>query len=591
MTEKHSKKLVDEADLRAALQPLRPDPDSFVAGIRQRIQEAEIRLCKDGDSKDTRLDRSDWLRVAAVVIPLPLLSKGGGGGLVKLSLGQISLGKKIVAVAALPAIGLLLMVTATIWAIIKIRRAQHGQSAGEMDALKVGEITAGWWRQFGVLVASMSGVLLLLMLTGYTIPVFIIFLVSGITMVSLITRLGKERLVDRNTIAATLCPGLLILVQLTHMTTMFNHGFPFLDQMLIPAVLVLGGLAMMVMSDPSGGLMNRSTILLFKSFLGVFLLLMAGWYSSSLWNPVSTQDLKTHVESFDHARFSSASWRQWQVPVEWLRDSKLQLNLFKPHALLKAELAQVKPNQTILCYAIEAGLFQPQDLEQIHELVESQNRMFSDYDRGKPFISVDTLTRFTIHALVLRDELSDFERDCLGARLAVTMESLRTKSYGNILEEQLAITKLALLIDRPLDIQLHRDFVHETLVSYQRLSTRFGQHPGGFTFSAKLNSSDEQATVDAIELMQIYGVPDDVQIDALRSYLRPNYNEKWSRLLSRACIREASLQRLESLPEVRSITWLDYFRYEQNLMMTILFTLVCVFATLGAAQLSSGSTS
>ncbi len=290
MNKEHPNKLIDEADLRTALQALRADPNSFAAGIQQRVQEAEIRLRQDGESKDVRLDRSEWLRVAAVVIPLPLLSKGGGGALVKLSLGQLSLSKKIVAVAALPAIGLLLMVTATIWAIIKIRRAQHGQPAGEIDALKVGEITAGWWRQFGVLVVGMSGVLLLLMLTGYAIPVFMIFLVSGITMVSLVTRLGKERLVDRNTIAGTMCPGLFMLVQLTQMTTMFNHGFPFLDQMLIPTVLVLGGFAMMVTCVYPGEHVSRSTRLFFKSSLGIGLLLMAGWFSSSLWNPVSTSD-------------------------------------------------------------------------------------------------------------------------------------------------------------------------------------------------------------------------------------------------------------------------------------------------------------
>ncbi|WP_149752896.1 hypothetical protein [Rubripirellula obstinata] len=148
----------------------------------------------------------------------------------------------------------------------------------------------------------------------------------------------------------------------------------------------------------------------------------------------------------------------------------------------------------------------------------------------------------------------------------------------------MAITKLAQRINRPLDIDSHREFVHQTLVNRQRLSGRFGTRRGGFASSPKLNFSNELATVDAIELMQTYGVPDGVRIDALRSYLRPTPHDQWSRLHSHSCVRVASLQRLQSLPDVRPIHWLDYFRYEQNLMMAVLFTLVCVFATLGASK-------
>lgn len=293
MNNNHTNELIDESELRAALQPLRPNPDSFVAGIRQRLDEAEIRL-RDGESGeefgDARLDDSDWLQAAAAVIPLPLLGKSGGAGLVKL--GQLSLGKKMVAVAALPAIGLLLMVTATIWAIVRIRRAQREQLVGDFDAQKVGEVTAGWWRQFGILVIGMSAASLLLMFAGHTIPVFIVFLISGITMVSLITRLGKERLVNRSAIVGTLLPGLMILVQVTQSITILSPGKPFLDQMLIPTVLLLGVFAMSFMSASPREHISRTTGLVAKLLLGIMVLLMAGWFGSSLWNPVTTQDLK-----------------------------------------------------------------------------------------------------------------------------------------------------------------------------------------------------------------------------------------------------------------------------------------------------------
>ncbi|PHR91474.1 MAG: hypothetical protein COA78_34025 [Blastopirellula sp.] len=582
MNEKHPNELIDEAELRAALQPLRPDPDSFAAGIRQRVEEAEVKL-RDQDFDEAKLENSDWLQVAASVIPLPLFGNAGSSGLVKL--GQLTLGKKMVAVAALPAIGLLLMVTASIWAIIKIRRVQRGQLAGDIDVLKAGEVTAAWWRQNGYLLGGMSLLMLPLMFTGYTIPVFIIFLVSGIAMVSLITKLGKERLVDRKAIAKVLCPALIILCQLTHLSSMFIHGNPFLDQMLIPAILLLGGIVMLVVCDPASKNVY-DTGLVGKWFGGILLVVLAGLFSSSVWNPVTTQDLKTYVESFDHARFSSASWREWQVPAEWLHDSKMQLDLSKPRALLKKELVLAEPNPYILCPAIKADLIHPQDLDQIPDLAVRKNLKFSEYQRGEPFYSVNVHIRFLIQALVMRGELSESERDYLGERLAATMEGLKTKTIVPILEEQLAITQLAQFIDRPLDLELYRDFVHQTLVSHQVLIYKFGHPRGGFTQYTKLNHSDHRATVDAIELMQIYGVPEGVQIDALRSYLRPKHLDLWSRMHARACVRVASLQRLESLPEVQPITWMDYFRYEQNLMMAILFTLVCVFATLGAPKLN-----
>ncbi|MGB7326899.1 MAG: hypothetical protein WBD31_18630, partial [Rubripirellula sp.] len=429
MNQKHPSPLIGETELRTALHSLRPDPDTFAAGVRQRIEAGNVRL-RDRNSnsnpQDVSFDHSDWAQVAAAVIPLPMLGSSGSAGLVKL--GQLSLGKKIVAVAALPTIGLLLMVTASIFAVIKIRRAhraskQHdGHPASDIDAAKLGQVTADWWRQFGVFVVGASAVSLLLMFIGYTIPVFIVFLVSGTTMVSLITKLGQEHLVDRNTIARNLMPGLLMLVQITHFVAMIDHGNPFLDPMLIPAVLVLGGFTMLWMCASPWEHISRTTDLIAKSLLGVGMLAMASWFGSSIWNPVTTQDLKNHVESFDHARFSSATWNQWQVPAEWLQDSKTKLNLSKPHGLLTKEIAKDKPNQSILCSAIEAGLFQRQDLNQLYNsagaktlmLAESNAMLFSERERRQSFLSVSDRTRFAIHALVLSGELNESERDYLG---------------------------------------------------------------------------------------------------------------------------------------------------------------------------------
>ena len=578
MNKTNASQLIEESDLRAALQPWRTDPELFAAKVRQRIDAAELQLTTNEDSDQTRMTRSEWLQTAAAVIPIPLLGKGASGGLVKL--GQLSLGKKLVAWAALPAIGLLLMVAASIWAFIKIRQAERGQPVGSVDAAKLNEVTAGWWRQFGLSTAVVSIVMLLLIWTGYTLPLFVIFLLSGAAMVTLISRLGQAGLVDRRTIAGALGPGLIMLVQLTQSATMFSHGYPFLDQSLIPTVLVLGGLVVMLACEwPSLGARTW--------FTSIGLILLAGWFSASVWNPVSTRELKNYVQSFDYARHSSASWQQWQVVAQWLHDADIPVDLSKPHALLQKELLKPKPNPWVLCYAIEGHVMQTADLDRLPDFNGMKKRLFDQTNQRQPFVSIGYEPRTVIRALVLRDELSEEDRDYLGDRLVATMESLKSKSYVNLLEDQLIITELAALINRPIDIDAFRDFVHQTLISHQCLGHRLGTQPGGFSMSTRLKFSDQYATAAAIQLMHCYGVPSGIRIDALRSHLRPTGYQVWfGALRAQTYIRDVSLRRMQSLPGVQPIAWTDYLRYEQNLLMAVLFTLVCVFATLGASQRS-----
>ncbi len=581
MNDMNQHELIDEDELRSALRPLRIDRDAFEAKIRRRI-DAATRLHELSESSPAKPEQSGWLHVAASVLPLPLLGKGASGSLTTFSIGQLSLGQKIVAITALPAIGLMLMITATIWAVLKVRKVHRNQQSGDLDPQKMGEVTKRWWRQFGVLVVGMAWGGLLLMLIGYAIPVFIIFLISGITMVSLITRLGREQVIDRTSIASSLGPGMLLLVQITHIASMFSQGFPFLDQMLIPAVLATGGFVLLMVCPVQAEHLSRAASRLVKLVASTGGILLAGWFSSSLWNPISTDDLKAYVESFDQAPFSSASWRAWKVPAAWLRDSNMPLNMSTPYRLLETEIANDEPNARILRYAFETDLIQLQDLNRLGDWELQKGPMFRESNRGKPFLSITDRESCLVHALIMRGELDANQRDFLAERLRMTMEGLKTKTYGYLLEEQLRITKLSRLIGRPLGADSYRDWVHRTLVGHQRLNHRFGVRRGGFAQSMKLDFSNEYATADAIELMQIYGVPAEVRIDALRSYLRPTPHDSWLR--NQSCVRVASLQRLESLPDVSPITWRDFLRYEQSLIMAVLFTLLCIFATVGAPK-------
>ena len=57
-----------------------------------------------------------------------------------------------------------------------------------------------WWKRFGLLIGCVLVLSLLLLFSGYVLPVFIVFLASAVAMVSLVTRLGRAGMVDRRVI-------------------------------------------------------------------------------------------------------------------------------------------------------------------------------------------------------------------------------------------------------------------------------------------------------------------------------------------------------------------------------------------------------
>ena len=110
--------LIDEQELRDALRPLRPNRDVFAAEVTRRI-EATKRVMLDNSQADQPFEESQWLRVAASVIPFSSFAKSTSDA-VSVSLGTSSLGYKLLGIAALPATTVLLMVGATVFGIVRI---------------------------------------------------------------------------------------------------------------------------------------------------------------------------------------------------------------------------------------------------------------------------------------------------------------------------------------------------------------------------------------------------------------------------------------------------------------------------------------
>ena len=88
-------------------------------------------------------------------------------------------------------------------------------------------------------------------------------------------------------------------------------------------------------------------------------------------------------------------------------------------------------------------------------------------------------------------------------------------------------------------------------------------------------------TAAVVELLEIYGIPDDLDLMALRSYLRPSTSDR--QMMLQSALRVATKQRLESIPGVPPVRWRDYIRHEQTLWMALMVAILCFYATLGSA--------
>ena len=87
------------------------------------------------------------------------------------------------------------------------------------------------------------------------------------------------------------------------------------------------------------------------------------------------------------------------------------------------------------------------------------------------------------------------------------------------------------------------------------------------------------ATVDAVGLMQIYGIPPEMDLNWVRSYLKPNWNadltgDKW--------LAAVTLDRLNRLPDATPVSWEDWIYYERGLLAALVLVGLCIYATLAS---------
>jgi hypothetical protein len=303
-----------------------------------------------------------------------------------------------------------------------------------------------------------------------------------------------------------------------------------------------------------------------------------------LW-PVTPSRMKSYVESFDEAPYGEFSWQHWEIAASWVIESNLDPDLSHPRRLLAEEIAG-KQDRFILGSALRVGLLRADQVGQLKEF-EMMRRDLVAPTPGVDPRAILSLTQYdwVIRASVLRNDLSSPERDLLEKRLHATLETLSKSPLDtfDVLETALRVTQLLDVIQRPIDRDQYRGKVHDWLRKFHCTKGGGFQLAGGFNKYLAAPVGSLETTSHAVELMEIYGVPDDLDLNWVRAFLRPlSYramHEKWS--------AAATLNRLNRLPGVTRPSWLDFLYYERTLLAAAVLVGLCIYATISSPKLKA----
>ena len=312
---------------------------------------------------------------------------------------------------------------------------------------------------------------------------------------------------------------------------------------------------------------------------------LMGWIMRPVLWPATPARIKHYVESFDHARFSSASWSHWEIPARWAVQSNLNPDLSKPRRLLATEISG-EQNPYILNCAARVGMLSVDQIPLLKQYPNYRSVLANDPPgdlKPFPFYGI-TGYDWVIRAAVLCHDLTPRERDVLEQRLHATLDENLSDTKSPSLEDVLHATLLLEVIDRAVQPDQYRSRVHAILRKFHTTdSGRFQSITGGF--KTYLNwpagwlkqPGSLPSTAHAIELMEIYGVPEGIDLNWVRSFLKPSSNrvisnEQW--------IAAVTLDRLNHLPGVELPTWLDYLYYERTLLAAAVLVGLCLYATI-----------
>ncbi len=157
--------LIEEEDIRKALQRLRPDRDAFEVEVRRRLNGLVQRRLEPKEEA-----ASPWLQVAASMMPLLLIGKASIAP-AGVSIAKISFGYKLIGYLALPAMSVLFVLGAGLLALIQVWRTplRRTNDSGMAEEQSMALLTT-WWKTFGLVQLAFPCIAIVLYAMGYEFP-------------------------------------------------------------------------------------------------------------------------------------------------------------------------------------------------------------------------------------------------------------------------------------------------------------------------------------------------------------------------------------------------------------------------------------
>ncbi|HQZ69633.1 MAG TPA: hypothetical protein PLY87_31325, partial [Planctomycetaceae bacterium] len=448
-----------------------------------------------------------------------------------------------------------------------------------------------WWIRFGWICVLIPFLHFGLAAMGIRIPLALVFAVSGLAMVVLMTELGRRGLICRQHLSEGIGTGLIVLIGFANIDMISGSSMHLLDQNYVTAVLFAGMFLLLAINVGSAAgsaaaavFGGRKTLLLILCPFMIALVVLFGVMFGSLWRPVTAESIEEYVAEFKEAPYAAVSWRQRTVVARWLNEKGLKADMAGAQQLAVKESSAGR-NLWILNIALEFQLISGAQAPIVDHYDTYLRQAFDDINRTTALTSL-TPAEYVARKLLAEGQLTRQQRDVLADRLSATLRAELQSEYVT-LEKVLSITELAKLIDRPIDREEFQAPIHDLLLKMQQLHMRRLQTNGGFATYLSADGSDDNATLAAIELMEDWGVPSGIDVMALRSYLRPTNHDRniFSRrsrrqgfVLPGGALHFVSRQRLNDMADVPAVTWGDYVRYEQNLIMSLLLIALATYA-------------
>lgn len=566
---------IAEADLYESLRPFRVEPDTFESAVQEKIQVAESQQVDGSEEKASPL-----LEMAAAFLPLPFLV-GSKGAISAIKMTPLAGKYKLLGFVALPAISLFVLIGSAMFGSSWIRQVQRNNSPDDLDHEELVQAGKQWWNRYKRPASLFYAAVILLPFFGSTWLLFLLLLISTGVLLLLLTALAKQGLGNRQVVGQSCLTGMLLLGQVMgSMPGIGDGAIHFFDQKLLALPFFFGILALQLTTF-RGTLIHLGKGKAWSTFVFMTIFIVGGsiWFAKPTLLPLTPTQIKQHVESFDHAPHSSVSWRSWERVTLWTQQAGLGPDLSSARQLFAEEIAG-EQNPFVLGSAFRTGLVETEQIVQLKDYGKKLDSLLRRRHAGrKPFrIGGVAQEDWVIRAAIQQGVLTDEDRDHLQGRLLATWDALVERPS---LEDALYVTRLLEVISRPMDLEQSRAQVHDWLRQFHCKNVGRFQLAGGFKPypSEKIRAGNLRTTWCAIELMKVYGIPDDFDMNWVRSFVKPFSMNRFGDERYVAAVTRDNMQRLSGIYQP---TWLEYVVVERSMLAAILLVGLCIYATLSS---------